>query len=114
MSKKLVSFLRSIFGVDKVLLAYSDRVTKPGLSVIYYQGDESYTKELDGTTHMRTGNYVVQIWHDSLAEVIQAYDVLFDAMEGTEYQILSSRPVRVDGNKRKWHKEITLVIMEDL
>lgn len=95
------------------MLAYSDRVTQPGLSVIFYENQTSEIKDLEGTTYMEQGSFVVQIWHDDLEQVEVQRKRLQAATQGTEFQIQSMRPVRVDGNKRKWHRDFEIQIMED-
>lgn len=114
MDQELYDFLVQIFGEEKVGLAYSDKVTEPGLSIRYVQLSEDYQKELDGTTNLAIGRFMVQVWHDSMLEVRDSASDLLRVAEGTKFQIQNSRPVRVDGNKRKWHKDLEIVIMEDV
>lgn len=114
MYAQLYDFLVSVFGEKYVLLAYSDVVTEPGLSVVYTQESADFDKELDGTTNNVTETYSIEIWHDTMLDVLQQVSTLVTAMEGTVFQVQSVRPVRVDGNKRKWHEEIQVVVMEEL
>lgn len=113
MEKKLYDFLCSVYGQDKVSLVYSDKVTAKGLSIYYYCDNVDFDKELDGTTNLKIGTFTVEIWHDSLIEVLESSDILINAAEGTDFQIQNLRPTREDGYKRKWHRVIQIRIMED-
>lgn len=110
---EFVEFLRSIYGRDKVYLAYSDSVTKPGISCIFYSEGSDYDKQLDGTTNIVSSTFIVDIWNDSMKETMESSKLLIDRMEGTEYQVVNMRPVREDGYKRKWHRVIQVRLMED-
>ena len=86
------------------------------MSVIFYEDgiDRNRFKDLEGTTNIQVGTYVVQIWHDSFKEVIDSSQLLIDRAEGTIFQITSIRSVWKDIRKRKWHRDITIEIMEDV
>ena len=114
MIEELVDFLRTLFEKEKVGLAYSDAVTKPGLGVVYYDTGIDAQKELDGTTNLLVGNFIFEIWHDTYAQVLEASNTLFTAAEGTKFQIQNMRSVRINGSKKKWHREISIIIMEDV
>lgn len=113
MLQELFDFLEALFVGERVALSYGDKVTEPGFSVVFYEDGTDVDRNLDGTANLLIGTYVVQIWHDSLLEAKEKSDILFQAMEGTKFQILSMTPIRVDGNKRKWHQQIVVQIMED-
>lgn len=112
--RQLYDFLVEVYGEDNVALAYADSVSSPGFSCDYYEVDMAMDKNLDGTTNLIIHNYIVDIWNDSLLQVKESSEVLFKAMEGTEFQIQSIRPIRVDGNKRKWYQEVSVRLMEDV
>ena len=113
MEQELVSFLCSIYGKDKVLLAYGDKVTKPGVSCIYYMEGSDYDKNLDGTTNMVIGTFTVDIWNDSMKATIESSKLLINKAEGTKFQVQSVSKVREDGYKRKWHRVIQIRVLED-
>lgn len=113
MEVQLFNFLCSIYGKENIYLAYSDKVTKPGLSCIFYSDSMDFEKNLDGTTNIITGSFTVDIWHDTMKETMQSSKLLINKAEGTKYQIQNIRPVREDGYKRKWHRVIQIRIMED-
>lgn len=115
--EELFSFLKSVYNMypeDRVALFYSDKITSPGFSCVYEQSNIVTDKNLDGTTNLLIVEYQIQVWNDTLKQVKEDTNILFRAMEGTKYQIESIQPVRVDGNKRKWHQEITVTVMEDI
>lgn len=112
--EELYDFLKSIYPEDSVSLSYSDKITTSGFSCNYEQVSITTDKNLDGTTNLLIVEYRIQIWHDTLKQVKESTSILFRAMEGTQYQIQSIQPIRVDGNKRKWHQEITVIVMEDV
>lgn len=114
MQEKLFDFLSEIFGRDRVALAYGDKVTTPGLSVIFYESSTDTVKQLDGTTNYLVGNYLVQIWDETSKKVLEGSKKLFLRAEGTEYQIQSMRSARMDRTKKKWHRDIVIRIMEDV
>ena len=113
MEVELFDFLCSIYGKENVYLAYGDKVTKPGLSCVFYSDGMDYDKQLDGTTNLVIGNFTVDIWNDSMKTAMESSKLLIDKVEGTKYQVQNVRPVREDGYKRKWHRVIQLRIMED-
>lgn len=114
MLERLFNFLKNLFGEDVVvMIVYGDKVTTPGLSVVFSESQTSTIRDLEGTTYMQTGTFVVQIWDDNLEKVEIQKRRLQEAMEGTEFQIQNMRPVRTDGNRRKWHRDIEIQVMED-
>ena len=113
MLEELFDFLKATFVNERVELSFGDKVTQPGFTAVFYEVGTDIDRNLDGTANLLIGNYVVQIWHDSLLEVKEKTNILSKAMDGTKFQILSITPVRVDGNKRKWHQQIVVQIMED-
>lgn len=106
-------FLKSLYGQNNVFMSYGDQVTTPGLSCVFSEESADRESDLAGETNVITYTYNVEIWHDSYEEVLRSSQILINAVEGTDLQIQSMRPVREDGYKRKWHRVITIRIMED-
>lgn len=114
MLEELFKFLSDLFGQENVALAYSDKVTREGFSCNFYEGGRDTDKNLDGTTNLIIATFYIDVWHNSMLEVSQVSDTLFNSMEGTKYQIMNITPIHTDGNKRKWYREFTVQVMEDV
>lgn len=113
MITELYDFLVQQFGKDNVVLGYPEMVAGPGLTVAYMEDGVDTQKNLDGTTNILEWNFIVGIWHNSYQLVLDHSQQLFEAMEGTKFQIQNMRSVREARTKRKWYRTITIRIMED-
>lgn len=114
MLEELFRFLINLFGQENVALSYSDKVTKEGFSCNFYEGGRSPIKNLDGTTNLLEVTLYIDVWHNSMREVGIESEKLFQAMEGTKYSITDITPIHTDGNKRKWYREFTVQVLEDV
>lgn len=113
MLEAFYQFLLTIFPESKVSLAYSDKITGPGLSCIFYETSTDTEKNLEGTTFLVIYNYTVEIWEDSIEAVERECKKLFTAAEETKFQVQSFSIIWQDQIKRKWHREIEFQIMEE-
>lgn len=105
--------LCEVFGKDKVGWAYADKITAPGLFIAFQVSNNDFDKDLEGTINNIITDYQIGIWHDTMLQVLNETSRLLQAIDGTIFQVQSIRPAYQDGNKRKWHQDVTIRVMED-